>query len=176
MVEKKGYEKMRDVKILAEMFVNLIETILNGLKGHIVVFDFDGTLTEFRYAKESLLPCRDDEVYEYSKENNIYANARMLETMKYIIANLDKEKVFVLTRTETTLIDKKNEAILNNFEINPENIFHVQDANNKLAVLRNLHKRFNENIIFVEDTFKTILNAEEAMSFVKGIHISSFLI
>ena len=173
---KERNRNMKNAKTLAEMFAAHIEMILEGLKGHIVVFDFDGTMTEFRYAKESLLPCRDDEVYEYSMTHNIYANARMLETMKYIIANLDRERVFVLTRTETTLIDKKNEAILKNFEINAENIFHVQDANNKLAVLRNLHNEFNENIVFVEDTFKTILNAEEAMSFVKGIHISSFLI
>lgn len=167
---------MKNAKTLAEMFVDRINMMVEGLKGHVVVFDFDGTMTEFRYAEESLLPCRDDEVYEYSMTHNIYANARMLETMKYVISCLDREKVFVLTRTETTLIEKKNEAILNNFEIDAENIFHVQDANNKLAVLRQLHKRFDENIVFVEDTFKTILNAEEAMSFVKGIHISSFLI
>jgi hypothetical protein len=81
-----------------------------------------------------------------------------------------------LTRTETTLIEKKNEAILKNFQMLPEHIHHVQDANNKLAVLRNLHKEYGTNIIFVEDTFKTILNAEEAMPYIKGIHISSFLI
>ena len=161
---------------LAEMYIERVRMMVDGLKDRIVVFDFDGTMTEFRYAEESLLPCRDDEIYEYSKTHNIYENARMLETIKYVISQLKKENVFVLTRTELTLIDKKNECILANFDIEKDNIFHVQDANNKLAVLRNLHKRFNENVVFVEDTFKTILNAEEAMPFVKGIHISSFII
>ena len=39
-----------------------------------------------------------------------------------------------------------------------------------------LHTKFGEDLIFVEDTFKTILNAEEAMPFVHGIHISEFLV
>ena len=166
---------MMDLRQIAEMFIARIEMIVSMLKDHVVVFDFDGTMTEFHYAETSLLPCRDDEVYEYSKEHNIYADARMLETIKYVIGQLDPAKVFVLTRTETTLIDKKNEKILECFDILPENIYHVQDSNNKLAVLRKLHKGFDENIVFVEDTFKTILNAEEAMPYVKGIHISSFI-
>lgn len=167
---------MNNINTLASMFVNRIENILSQLKGHKVVFDFDGTMTEFHYAETSLLPCRDDEIMEYSKEYNIYENARMLATMQYIITNLNPNDVFVLTRTETTLIEKKNEAILKNFQMLPEHIYHVQDANNKLTILRKLHKEYNTNIVFVEDTFKTILNAEEAMPFVKGIHISSFLV
>ena len=168
--------KNYNLETLAKMYMERVEMLLNGLKGHIVVFDFDGTMTDFRYAEDSLLPCRDDEIFEYSKTHNIYENARMLETVKYIINNLDKEKVFVLTRTETTLIEKKNDAILKNFNIKSENIHHVQDANNKLAILRKLHNDFGENIVFVEDTFKTILNAEEAMSYIKGIHISTFIV
>lgn len=165
-----------ELEMIARMFAERIRNIVKGLQNQIVVFDFDGTMTEFRYSEKSLLPCRDDEIYEYSKTNNIYKDAHMLETMKYVISHLDIEKVYVLTRTELTLIEKKNSAILNNFQILPEHIFHVQDANNKLAILRKLHKEHGKNIVFVEDTFKTILNAEEAMPFVKGIHISSFLI
>ena len=167
---------MYNIHELATQFAAHIDHIIECLKGRKVVFDFDGTMTEFHYAETSLLPCRDDEIFEYSKTNNIYANARMLKTIQYVIENLDPNDVFVLTRTETTLIEKKNEAILKNFQMIPEHIYHVQDANNKLAVLRNLHKEYGTNIIFVEDTFKTILNAEEAMPYIKGIHISSFLI
>lgn len=164
------------MKDLTTMFEIRINHIIERLKGHKVVFDFDGTMTEFHYAETSLLPCRDDEIFEYSKTHNIYANARMLATIQYVIEHLDINDVYVLTRTETTLIEKKNDAILENFNIHPDHIYHVQDANNKLAVLRNLHKEFDTNIIFVEDTFKTILNAEEAMPYVKGIHISSFMV
>lgn len=162
---------------IAILTIKRINMILKMLIGKIVVFDFDGTMDEFYYNKEtkSLLPCKDKDVYEYSKTHNIYNDARMLESVKFIINNLNNKNVFVLTRTEETLIDKKNEVILKNFNILPENIIHVQKAENKLEELSKLHDRFKTNIIFVEDTFKTILNAEETFKFVKGIHISSFI-
>jgi hypothetical protein len=176
---------------------NLIR-IQNFLSDKVVVLDFDGTMTAFRYAEfgTRMLPCLDSQIYEHSKTHNIYAGAyvpqtadelekftengehaaRMLGTMQWLISNLPKERVFVLTRTELTLVDKKNEAILANFDILPENIFHVQDSNRKLDILDIIHERFGEDLFFLEDTFKTQLNAEESMSFVHGINISEFLV
>lgn len=163
-------------------FVKNVRSIVRQLKGKIVVFDFDGTMTEFRYAKNSLLPCRDDEIFEYSKSNNIYVNARMLAVVQYVIGRLNPDNVFVLTRTETTLIEKKNNSIYENYPtIKKENIYHVQLAEQKLDVLKSLLDRFGTDIIFVEDSFKTILNAEEAMPAkngkpgIKGMHISSWI-
>ena len=168
---------MENLTTLANRFVAHIQKIVEKLQGHVVVFDFDGTMTEFHYAESSLLPCKDDDIYEYSKTHNIYANARMLATIQYVIEQLDPNLVFVLTRTEQTLIGKKNECIYENFpSIKKENIYHVQLADEKLRVLESIHQHFGTNVVFVEDTFKTILNAEETMPFIKGIHISSFLI
>lgn len=160
---------------LAKLYIEILLSIIERLKDKIVVFDFDGTMTHFCYAENSLLPCRDDEIYEYSKTHNIYENARMLATVQYIISQLNTQNVYVLTRTEETLIEKKNISILNNFEILPHHIFHVQEAHKKLDVLKQLHDEHKTEIIFVEDTFKTILNAEEAMDFVRGIHISALI-
>ena len=157
-------------------FIKLTRKKIKKLKGRIVVFDFDGTLTEFKYAENSLLPCKDDEIYEYSKMHNIYANARMLATMQYIVHKLNPENVYILTRTEKTLIDKKNACIHKNFPtIKQDHIFHVQTSDEKLDVLHNLHKVVKVNIVFVEDTFKTILDAEEKMSYIEGDHISSYI-
>ena len=168
---------MKKLIILAIQYVRLVLNIVKMLQGKVVVFDFDGTMTEFHYAETSLLPCKDDDIYEYSKTHNIYANARILATMQYVIGRLNPDLVFVLTRTEQTLIEKKNACIYAEFPtIKKENIYHVQLAEQKLDVLKSLHDRFGTNIVFVEDTFKTILNAEECMPFVKGVHISSFLI
>lgn len=164
------------IEMLANAFIQNTLSMLDRVKDSITVWDWDGTLTKFKYAEKSLLPCRDDEIYEYSKAHNIYADAKILAVMQYIISQLPKERVFILTRTEMTLIDKKNESILKHFDVLPENIYHVQDAHRKLEVLDMLHTRFGEDLIFVEDTFKTILNAEEAMPFVHGIHISEFLV
>lgn len=168
---------MHTPESLAKLYMSILAEFLKELKDKIVVFDFDGTMTHFYYdiPNHRLLPCRDDEVYEYSKTHNIYENARMLATMQYVFANLPIHNVYVLTRTETTLIEKKNDAILNNFNVLPENIYHVQEAHKKLDVLKAIHEKHNADIIFVEDTFKTILNAEEAMDFVHGIHISALI-
>ena len=166
---------MHTLNTLANMYIEQIRTIINRLQNQIVVLDFDGTMTQFRYASDRLLPCRDDEIYEYSKSHNIYENARMLATMQYVVSQLNPENVYVLTRTEKTLIENKNVSILKNFNILPKHIFHVQQAHLKLEVLDMLHKKHNSDIIFIEDTFKTILEAEEAMDFVHGIHISEFI-
>ena len=183
---------------LKNLFEENLLRIQNFLSDKVVVLDFDGTMTAFRYAAfgTRMLPCLDSEIYEHSKTHNIYAGAyvpqtadelekfvnngvhaaRMLGTMQWLISNLPQERVFVLTRTELTLVDKKNEAILANFDILPENIFHVQDSNRKLDILDIIHERFGEDVYFLEDTFKTQLNAEEAMPFVHGINISEFLV
>ena len=178
---KKERNMYKLIKLVVE-FIKQARNIAKKLRNKIVVFDFDGTMTEFRYAENSLLPCRDDEVYEYSKNHNIYANARMLAMVQYVIGRLNPDNVFVLTRTETTLIEKKNNCIYQNFpSIKKENIYHVQLADQKMNVLKSLLNKFNTNIIFVEDSFKTILNAEEAMPATNdkpgiiGMHISSWI-
>lgn len=170
---RKGYN---DIDILGSLYIEHIQRMVERLQDKIVVFDFDGTLTDFKYAENRLLPCRDDEIFEYSKTNNIYQNVRVLKTMQVIISQLNKENVFILTRTEETLVGKKNKVILENFSIFMDNVYHVSRAEDKLQVLNELHRRFSQDIIFVEDTFKTILNAEETMPFIRGIHISSFII
>lgn len=173
------------------------------LSDKVSVWDFDGTMTAFRYAPygERMLPCLDSDVRVYSETNNLYAGAyvpqsptelemytpegehaaRMLGYVQWIIKYLPhKERVFVLTRTEPTLIDKKNKAILDNFDILPENIYHVQNAEDKSTVLRSIIERFQSDIWFVEDSFKTQLNCEEETRDEKfrihGIHISEFLV
>ena len=109
------------------------------LKNEIVVFDFDGTLTAFAYPyydqdekgkrilrkPNRLLPCRDDEIYEYSKTKNLYqpGTYKTLDCMKYIIKHLDANNIYILTRTEPTLIDKKNVCIQKNSRCLKENIF-----------------------------------------------------
>lgn len=168
---------MTTMEIAMNAHFNLLNEAIALLKGKKVVFDFDGTMVDFHYATCHLLPCRDDEIFEYSKTGNIYENVRPLASVQYIIENLNPEDVYVLTRTETTLIDKKNDAIRKHYPtINTHHIYHVQDANNKLSYLRKVHtENNNSNVIFVEDTAKTILNAEELYDWVYGIHISSLI-
>lgn len=165
-----------DIDFLLDAFKRRVLDIISLLMFKIVVWDFDGTMVEFNYNDDSLLPCRDDELYEYSKKGNIYKNVNPLKIVQYVIGKLEPEKQFVVTVSVDTVRDNKTKAITRKFpEIKPENIIHVNNSSEKNAVLEMLHKKTGKDIYFVEDTAKTILNAEEAMPFVKGIHISSFL-
>ena len=104
---------------LKNLFEENLLRIQNFLSDKVVVLDFDGTMTAFRYAAfgTRMLPCLDSEIYEHSKTHNIYAGAyvpqtadelekfmnngvhaaRMLGTMQWLISNLPQERVFVLT-------------------------------------------------------------------------------
>ena len=139
------------------------------------IFDWDGTLTAFKYAVGSLLPCRDDEVEEYCKTHNLYIDVYVLKTMQFIISFLPKDRVYILTRSELTVIADKNTAIGDHFDIYPENIIHVQNAGNKLAKLRMIHEETGLDLFFTEDTFKTILDAEECLDYVRGISITEVI-
>lgn len=141
-----------------------------------IVLDFDGTLTQFQYGDNSLLPCKDDELEEYSKNNNIYDNIKTLKLMKYAMNELNTNDVFILTVTVDSLKEKKEKLILKEFPtIKRKNIIQVSSTEEKNIILEELHKKYNKQIIFCDDTAKTLLNAEEKFDFVKGYHISSFL-
>lgn len=165
-----------DISYLLEAFKRRLFDLLSMLMFKTVVWDFDGTMIEFNYNDDSLLPCRDDELYKYSKTHNIYKNGNALQSVQYIINELNPADVYVLTVTVDALRENKAKFISQKFPtIKPENIIQVGSSSEKNEVLRMLHEKTGKDIYFVEDTAKTILNAEEAMSFVKGIHISSFL-
>lgn len=167
----------QEMKELLIGWANLLLAKIERLKNHDgkIIFDVDGTLSAFKYDINKLLPCRDDQVNDYSKDHNFYEKARALRCMVYILKHLPKEKVYILTRTEPNLIDKKNDFINANFDVFADHIIHVYDAKNKLGVLEKLHLEDGKKVIFIEDTFKTILDAEEKFDFVIGIHISEFL-
>lgn len=165
-----------DIDYLLDAFKRRLFDIISLLMFKTVVWDFDGTMVEFNYNDDSLLPCRDDELYKYSKNHNIYQKGNALKMIQYIFCKLNPADQYVLTVTVDALRENKIKFITRKFPtIKPENIIQVSSSSEKNEVLRMLHEKTGKDIYFVEDTAKTILNAEEAMPFVKGIHISSFL-
>ena len=164
---------------LCQAYKRKIYDMISKMRYKVVVFDFDGTLTEFKYANKTLLPCKESDLYEYSKTNNIYENVNFLRTMQYIISELDLDLVYILTSTRETLIDKKNEAIYKAYsDIKKDHIIHVNGGSAKIEKLKELHDKHNKDIIFVEDTASNIqlVDEEGTMNYVYGIHISSFLV
>lgn len=142
-----------------------------------IVFDFDGTLTKFKYAKDRLLPCRDADVSEYvSAGGNIYKEITILKTMKYIISRLPLECVWVLTTSVPEIRKIKSKIVFENFHIPEERVVHSDNDAHKITLLKEIYARQKKNIVFVEDTARTLLAAEENLDFVRGWHISGFLV
>ena len=161
---------------LAEVYKRRVLDIITRLQNKTVVFDYDGTMTEVKYAKDRLLPCKDDDVYEYSKSNNIYANVYSLKTMQYIINELNSDDVWVLTVSQDTVVENKTKAIKQAFpEIKNSQIMHCHNAKEKMAILDDIHSKTGKRIVFLEDTLSTLLLAEETFDFIEGVHISSLL-
>ncbi len=165
-----------DISSLKEEYIRNVLDLISLLKFKTIVFDFDGTLTHFDYANDRLLPCKDNDINEYSKLHNIYENVKIPKTMQYILNELYEEDVYILTVTQENVEKGKNEAIKKFFPtIKEENVIHVRNSKEKLEKLKEIHDKHNREIIFVEDTAKTLLNVEETYDFVRGYHISSLI-
>ena len=161
---------------LSCLYKRRILDIITKLQNGIVVFDFDGTLTEFKYADKTLLPCKEEDLHEYSKFGNIYENIYILKTMQYIINQLNPDKIYVITNSATAIKDKKNSVISSGFPtVKKENVYHTRNVKEKLDVLAMLYNKTEHKILFVEDMVSTLQMAEEKYNFVEGVHISSLL-
>ena len=119
-------------------------------KGFYIVLDYDGTMVRFYYGvnkKEkhlsAMLPCLDSEVYEYSKYNNLYKNVYSFKVVKYILSLIPREKIFVLTRSEKTVMANKTTAATEYFKLDSIHVLHVQDSSKKTEVLAKLLDNFN---------------------------------
>lgn len=165
-----------DLNDLANAYKRKVLDIITKLQNGIVIFDFDGTLTEFKYCEETLLPCKEEDLEEYSTFGNIYENVYVLRTMQYILNELNPENVYIITNSYSTIIDKKNAVI--DFEypmVLKEHIYHTHSAQEKCDIVKMLHDKTGKKVWFIEDMAPTLQMAEELYTFVEGIHISSLI-
>lgn len=65
-------------------------------------------------------------------------------------------------------------CVTENFDVSPEKIIHTNGSKEKLKILEEIHAK-RKKILFVEDNYKILLDAEENLNFVRGFHTSSFL-
>ena len=161
---------------LFEKFKRNMDYLIGLCKDKTIVFDFDGTLTRFQYAADRMLPCKDDEIEEFTRAGgNIYQDIYILKTMKYIVQRLNMDDVYVLTSTVPSLREIKNQIIIDNFNIPRERIIHTDGSSQKIKVLEDIHSKTSKRILFLEDNYKILLVAEENLNFVKGYHTSCLL-
>ena len=86
------------------------------------------------------------------------------------------DDAYILSVSQPNVCAPKLARIKKDFPIfNEENIYQVRNADEKMMVLKMLHEKHGKDIVFIEDTAKTLLNAEERFSFVHGYHISSLI-
>ena len=147
-----------------------------------VVFDYDGTLTHMKYTDyDRILPCTDDGIKEYAKQADMYENCKGLKTMQFILERLDPEKVFILTHSFDEVIEGKNKSISRNYPtVIKSHIIHVNKKYGKVATMEMLYETIKDKtkgkkVLFVEDTLKALLDCEEQLDFVEGVHISTIL-
>ena len=167
---------MFEIEELLEIYAKNIADFIDLCEGKLVVFDFDGTLTKLQYTENRILPCFDEKLQQYTLEGgNVYQNAKMLKTMQYVFSKLNLEDVRVLTTSVPALRDIKSNLINKHFLLPLNQIIHSDNDLHKLFFLKQIYEQEKREIIFVEDTVKTLLNAEETLDFVRGYHISNFL-
>lgn len=167
------------LNILSEIYTKKVLNLMEVCKDKIIVFDFDGALTEFKYAENRLLPCRDDETNEYFTTNNFYINCNVSRTLQFVINALfpnGSDDIYILSSSAPNTIPAKMEIIKKEFPaFRDENVYIVSTADEKMRVLPELYKKHKKEILFIEDTAKNLLNAEETFDFVRGYHISSLI-
>lgn len=153
-----------------------IKNFIELCQNKTIVFDFDGTLTKFKYTETRLLPCRHEDFLQYVTDgNSIYHKLSIQKTMQYIISKLPKEDVWVLTTSVLPIRKTKTDIITQHLNISEEKILHSDNDMHKITLLKQLHEQENKQIIFVEDTIYTLIAAEDDLDFVYGYHISSLL-
>jgi hypothetical protein len=164
---------------LAKVYKRKVLDLITLCYNKVVVFDFDGTLVDFKYDDKHLLPCKDDEINQWFETNNFYDKARLIKTMGFLIDVLfpiDASDAYILTVSQPNVVNPKSARIKEILpSIHQENVFHVLSPNDKMAALKEIHEKHGKDIVFIEDTAQTLLIAEETFDFVTGYHISSLL-
>lgn len=151
---------------------------VESLKGKLVFFDFDGTLSEYRFLnKVGPEELTGEFLYKLAFER-IYDTIRPLSTMQEVVKMLDPEKVYILGAiTLNTEIEEKQEWLRKYYpSIKKENMIFVNNSETKLEMLEAYRQKLNldyKDIAFIDDKHSTIQSAEK-MGFI-AYHPSTFV-
>ena len=170
-----------DMILIKELVEKKIKEKIENLKDKITIWDIDGTLCKFHYTGDDsreLLPCNDDDLKTFLKTHNMYNNARPLKIMQYIVNSLNPDLVYTLS-TSIELAKLQKDEWLKTFypKIKKENIFYSSSDGEKLIILEQLLlANKDKQLVFIEDTAKTLLNVEEKFKDIELQHILSFMV
>lgn len=154
-----------------------LDDLAEQMKDYLVVFDIDGTLCRFKYTDgDSLLPCNNDDLSKYlSYANNMYTYAEPIKSMQYLINRLDSSKVMTLSTAVPMAVLLKIDWLEKYYpNILPSNRFWTKCDEDKLKVLQKLSK--DNKVLFIDDSYKTLLFIEENDKSIKLMHTSMFIL
>lgn len=125
-----------------------------------VVFDVDGTLTDYSYGEQHALDELDFEDRTAADAVNIYdASCRRIETIGSYIDGHGIERVACLSTEATGRGEWKREMILRNYGIPPERVFLVDKTEDKPRVLQEISETLlggMSRIVYVDDSVETL--------------------
>jgi hypothetical protein len=154
-----------------------LDKLAEQMEDYLVVFDIDGTLCRFKYTGEDLLlPCNNEDLGKYlSYANNMYTYAEPIKSMQYLINKLDPSKVMTLSTAVPMAVLLKVDWLEKYYpSVLPSNTLWTKCDEDKLKVLQKLSK--DNKVLFIDDSYKTLLFIEENDKSIKLMHTSMFIL
>lgn len=156
--------------------------MLEQLIDKIVIVDFDGTLTTYRSTEDKAHTNSENYIgMHIDGYDTVWKYTRPLKTMQNLLSKLDRDRLYVLSQTDTSFEEKnKNRFIANNYPfIKQDNIIYVGRTNYKKTVVEYMFKHGyfgtfdKKSIVIIEDSIEVISQLEDAGY--RCYHISSFI-
>lgn len=133
-----------------------------------VIFDVDGTLTDYAYGATHAQLELDFEDREAANATNIYANCRRIETMGSYIDRHGMQRIACLSTEATGRAAWKAEMLGRNYGIPAERIFMVPSSDKKVTVARDIAERLfadAERVVIVDDDIATLARFQQETDF-----------
>jgi len=146
----------------------------------VLAFDMDGVLSTLEFGIYNHYEMTDAEWAEANREEvNYYTDDKVIKKMQKYLAKRDMNNIYVISKTYTPNETKcKIDFLTKNYHIKEENIFFVNENEEKADVLKEIKEQYPEledhQIAMVEDTVDVLNDIMEKTNF-STIHISSFI-
>lgn len=141
-------------------------------------FDVDGVLVPMEFGEYNHYVFDDEKWEEELHNNDFYQNVRPNKIIQKFLENKDMSRVYVITRAidEVELNQKRNFAF-KYYGIVPNNVYIVYSDDEKLNVMKEIHKFYNgledKYMVMIDDTVNVLNNIMDNSSY-STVHVSSF--
>lgn len=141
-------------------------------------FDVDGVLAIMEFGVYNHFGLNDEEWARELYNKDFYLDVRVNITIQKFLKDKDMSRVYVISKAfnDKELEYKKNFAV-KNFGIKSENVFMVQENNEKLDVMLKIKDEYSrledKYFIMIDDSVSVLNNIKDNSNF-STVHVSSF--